>query len=59
VIILSNLNSINDINKSYELGAVDYLIKEQVNFEIIRFKIEMALNKKKSPEKVSKAGLMK
>jgi len=43
IIILSNVSSTEEINKSHELGAADYLIKETVNFEIIRYKIELAL----------------
>lgn len=46
VIVLSNLDSKEHIAQCQELGAVDYLIKETVNFEIIGYKVEAALKRK-------------
>lgn len=43
VIILSNLGSDNDIEEGFKLGATEYLIKAEVNPEIVKLKIDLAL----------------
>ncbi len=44
VIVLTNLESMEDINKAIELGAVAYLVKAEYSMEEVIDKIEKALN---------------
>ena len=45
VVILTNLENMEDVNKAIELGAVAYLIKAQYTMEEVIDKIEKALRK--------------
>ncbi len=44
VIVLTNLESMEDINKAIELGAVAYLVKAEYSMEEVIDKIKKALN---------------
>lgn len=46
VIILTNLENSNDIEKSIELGATTYLVKSDHNLEDIAMKIEQTFNQR-------------
>jgi len=45
VVILTNLENMEDINKAIELGAAAYLVKAQYTMEEVIDKIEKALRK--------------
>jgi DNA-binding response OmpR family regulator len=55
VIILSNLGQEDDIKKGLDLGAVDYLVKDNITLTVIVDKVSQYLNSKTK----SKAAMLK
>lgn len=48
VIILTNSNRADKVDKGFELGAVDYLLKAHFNIEKVVDRVKSHVNKKKS-----------
>lgn len=48
VIILTNSNRAHEVDKGFELGAVDYLLKSQLNIEKVVEKVNTYISEKKS-----------
>ena len=48
VIILTNSNRANEVDKGFELGAVDYLLKAHFNIENVVDRVKTYIDEKKS-----------
>lgn len=53
VIILSNLGQDDDIKKGLDLGAVDYLVKDNITLSTIVDKVSLYLNSKSKSKKAN------
>ncbi|MBT6691347.1 response regulator [Candidatus Parcubacteria bacterium] len=55
VIILSNLGQKDDIKKGLDMGAVDYLVKDDTTLEVIVDKVQEFINSKTKSKKANLA----